>query len=423
MKSIFKLRRLLRRVFPRAHANETNTVGEQIKQSVTDAGYYEEVAARYSSAQMIAMMLLALFLAVSLLTDSSLLSVDRLAYFAKDMTTSISMQESVARDTLAYTAQTEPQYALFREGLAVLSKEKLTVFSATGREAIADHVSFATPRLVSSGHYLVAYDLGGHSYRLYNSFDCVKSETLRSPIRAVAAAQNGSYCVITDGEETTSLVTLYNERFRPVNYYHISEYSVCADISDKGQILIGSVSSQNGRLMTHLMLATPGKDRADAQWTVSDAYPVELHFTENGRIMLVCTDAVIWFDGEGRELRRHSFSADALRSLYATEQGCVLVSRANSYDTSTELLSLDKNGKQVYRITLPQSVSDVTLHDGTLGVLTSEELLIFQNGKDAPVDRIPFKGDYGALLTCSPNEFLLCGEAKAIVIRSDKAKN
>lgn len=416
MRVISKLRRMLGVGLSHADA-------EQIKQSVTDAGYYEEVSVRYSTAQTVFILLLAVFLVVSLVTNGALLSADNLIYFAKDMSMSVSMQERVARDTLTYTALTDATHALFREGLAVLSREKLTVFTATGREAFTDQVSFATPRLQSSGRYLAAYDLGGYSYRLYNSFSCVQKQTLSTPIRAMATASSGAYCVATDGVDTTSLVTLYNERFDAVNLYHINEYVSCVDLSKEGQLLIGAVSSQNGRLTTHLMTATPGKEQADATWTVSDAYPVWLGFTDSGRILLLTTDAAVWFNANGKELARHTFSSDGLRDYYVGEQGCVLLSRANAYDQSLTVEAFDKNGKQQYSFATQQAVKDVVLTDNVLGILTDESLLLYRNGKDEAVDTISFQGDYDTLLACDTDEFLLCNASKAIVVRSDKTGN
>ncbi len=423
MSVLSKLRRLLRR-FTHVSSASSKQENPTIRQSVTDAGYYEEISLRYASAQLVGIMLLALFFVVSLLTDSTLLSSDSLMYFAKDMTASISMREHVARDTLVYSTDEDNRYDLYRDGLAVLGEHKLTVFTATGREAYADSLSYATPRIASSGRYLLAYDLGGMSYRLYNSFACVENVTLTSTIRGVAAANDGSYCIITGGTDYASLVTLYNERFRAIARYHIEEYTVCSDIEDDGRrILIASVSSQNGRMTTHLLLATPGKQTEDAAWTVTDAYPVAAYFTDSGKVMLLSTDCLVLFDTQGKELMRYSFDEGNVRSFRTGGFGCILFCRANSYDTATNILAFDKDGRQVYNITNETQVYDATLYGDTLGLLLQEELRVYRNGESDVADTISLKGDYDALLARDNEEFLLCGDAKAIVVRSNAAKN
>lgn len=411
------IRRFLRR-FERNHsaAMEEN---EPVRESITDAGYYEEISIRYASVQLVGMMMLAVVLAVSLLVDSSLLSADNLAVFAKDMTSSVAIYESAARDTMVYTADEDNRYVMFREGPAVLGSNKLTVFTATGREAYSDYFSYATPRLLSSGRYLVAYDLGGTSYRLYNSFSCVKRGTTDSPIRAVAAANNGYYAVVTDGENYASLVTLYNERFRVVNRYYMKEYTACADLSENGErLLLASVSSQGGRMTTHILLAEPGKGEALSEWTVEDAYPVAAQLTESGNVLLLSTDFVAWFDENGQELSRYTFISDQVRSYQTGAFGCVLVCRANAYDASVCVLAFDKNGREVYNITTDVRVKDVSYYGGVLGVLTDEGLLVYCDGESESAFHTELIGDYTVLMAYAENEFILCGDGKAIVVRA-----
>lgn len=398
----------------------TGAEGELVRERVTDAGYFEEVSIRYATAQMFCIILLAVFAAVSLLTNSSLLSSENLLFFAKDMTTSLTQRESVARDTMVYTSDEDNRYALFRDGLAVLGDDKLTVFTATGREAYFKYTSFATPRLCPSGRYLVAYDLGGRSYALYNSFDCVESGTTDTPIRAVTAANNGSYCIVTDGVEYASRATLYNERFRAVAYYNLNEYTLCADLTEDGsRLLLASLSSRSGRMTTHLMLSRPDQNTPDAEWTVDDAYPVAAHWTQSGNVMLLSTDFVAWYDRKGNELTRYTFLSRDVLSYRTSDEGCVLLCRANAYDASIRLLAFDKNGDEVYNITVDGGVSDVSYANGVLAVLTDGELRLYRQNDAQSYGAIPFKGSYQTVLALSAREYLLCGTAKTITVRFD----
>ena len=411
-----KLRALARRLDGKGSATPTHEAA--VRESVTDAGYYQEISIRYASAQLVGILLLALFFALSLLSDSALLSANSLAVFAKDMTSSISLHEGNARDTLVYTADEENRYAQFREGLAVLGHDKLTVFTATGREAYTDRISYATPRLAASGRYLIAYDLGGTSYSLYNSFARVERADTESPIRTVAAANNGLYAIVTDGSEYTSLVTLYNERFRAINRYHIKEYTVCATLDEQGErLLLASVFSQEGRMATKLMLAAPGEEEASAEWTVEDVYPVAVDMAENGNVMLLSTDAVIWFDQKGNELARHAFMPEDVISYRLNEHGCLLLCRVSAERADRSLLVLDQKGREVYHVELAESVKDAVYDGKGLGVLTDEALLLYRKGEEQPAGSTSLTGAYTSLMSCGEHEFFVCGDAKTVVVR------
>ena len=116
---------MLRRAFPGRSVVSSQNEEQTVREQVTDAGYFETVSVRYASAQLIAIMLLAVFLGVSLLTDSDLLSADNLIYFAKDMTSSVSMRENAARDTLVYTASEDADRVLYI-GVTLRLKDEAT---------------------------------------------------------------------------------------------------------------------------------------------------------------------------------------------------------------------------------------------------------------------------------------------------------
>ena len=133
-----RVRRALRGVLSNKTASDRasspdSTKTEQIRQTLTDIGYYEAVSARYGAAQLIGIVLLALYLALTLLTDSSMLAGGHLTYFLKDMTNAMTLREATARDTLVYTADEDGQQTLFRDGLVAVGGDRVTVFSSTGR--------------------------------------------------------------------------------------------------------------------------------------------------------------------------------------------------------------------------------------------------------------------------------------------------
>lgn len=389
-----------------------------IREVLTDEGYYREISLRYGTAQVICIMLLAVFVAVSLVTNTELLSANNLIYFAKDLTSSIAMRETEARDTLVYAADSDNQFVLYRDGLATLGKNKLTVFTATGREAHSHLISYATPRLVTSGRYLLAYNLGGREFGLYNSFTSVKQASVSQNIRGAAICNKGYYCLITDGEESESQVLLYNDSHRMISRYSLQEYTVCADIRDDGkEMVIVSVSAQNGRMMTHVSLVTPGATEWGASWTIPDAYAVQCHYTSDGNLLLLATNAVYWFDASGKMLQTHTFSPDHVLSFRADDESCLLLSRANAYDNSTRVEVFDKAGNRVYNMTVEEAVLDAAWDGGTLAVLTRGKLTVYPADATKDSASVSLKEGYRTLLICENNEFMLCGDAKAITVQ------
>lgn len=389
-----------------------------ISESITDTGYYNEISFKYHSAQIICIMLLAVFLAVSLMTDAGALSADNLIYFVKDLSTTITDREKEAKDTFVYASDENNAYTLYREGLVVLGRQKLTFFTATGREAQSYLLTYQNPRLASSGRYLAAFDMGGKRVCLYNSFTCVNDITTEHAVRSVAICNKGYYCLITDGAEYASEVLLYNDRHNVINRYRLEEYTIMADLrQDAAEVMLVSVSSELGRMITHIDFAIPGQGEWGNSFEVMDAYPVDCHYTEDGNVCLLTTDALYIFSAQGQELTRYSLATEGVISFRETEDRQILVCRNGVSDQLSGVLVFDKMGNLEYNVSAPAAVKDVYCLDGILAVLCDGALFVYREGVDDAPEVIDLKGNYHTLLAYSNEEFLLCGDAKAITVK------
>ncbi len=77
----------------------------------------------------------------------------------------------------------------------------------------------------------------------------------------------------------------------------------------------------------------------------------------------------------------------------------------------------DKSADQVYNISVPAHVHDAAYDSGVLAVLSDASLSIYENGQSVPSATAAFYGEYTRLLPCDGGEYLVCGSAKAIVLR------
>lgn len=385
--------------------------------TIPQGTYYREVSARYVSAQVILLMLLAVFIAVSFLTNTDLLSTDNLVYFVKDLRTSLSLRETSASDTLVYTADSSNQYTLYRDGLAVLGSEKLTVFSSRGKEIQSDFCSFRNPRLSSSGRYLLAYDIGGKNYGVYNSFTCVKSDVATGAIRAAAVGKTGYYSLVCDGTASVSEVTLYDANCRLVNRYSLPEYAVCVDISDeKSRLLIAAVSTTNGVMQTTFLIATPGKDVVDTEWVLNHSFPVDCRWLDETTVAVLTTDQWLIYNEDGTMLASALLNTGNIRCAKISDDALIVLSNAIRYDNSSEILVFDKVAQVMYNVTVPGEVADAVLSGDRLCVLTEDAVYVYSPGEDDADQVLTLRQQYKVLLADSGGSVYACGEAKAIRI-------
>jgi hypothetical protein len=129
--------------------------------------YLAKASYRYAYFKRILCVLLVMVVAVLLFSGN--LSYNKIFYLTKDIKLANDYVNSV-HDTITYNVGNSQSFATYREGLAVASRERLSIFSAGGRELFSANLNYGNPILASSDKYLLLYDVGGKQFSLYNSF-------------------------------------------------------------------------------------------------------------------------------------------------------------------------------------------------------------------------------------------------------------
>lgn len=391
---------------------------EPIAADVSETPYYRERSIAYASAQMVVLLVLAVYLAVSFMTGSANFSVANLSLLMSDLGSAVVLPESGGSETLTYIADDQNQYVDYRGGVAVLGRNRLSVFTATGRENYTVSLNYHTPRLLSSGKYLVAYDLGGNRFSVFNALTRLYDETTDTPIRGMAVSDAGYLCLITDDSTYASAITLYDRDFDIVSRYHLKEHTAAVAIAKDGeQLAIASVSSVNGMMTTSVMLSVPGAQEALTTAVLADAYPLSLIYTKDS-LLLLCTDAVYALDREGEIIGEYHFESEKLLGMSLHTSGAVLQLRTQGHAIHTQLIVLDEDAAVRSTYTTEQMLRDAVLDaEGTLYLLTDGELLAYAPKEDAPYASVALMSVYEQLLPMGNGELFLCGRARAVCIR------
>lgn len=390
---------------------------QRIVAEVGETSYYREYSVRYATAQMLLLMALAVFLAVSLLTGKDRLSVENLSLLISDLENAVIMPETGEGETVTYVADENNDFVSYRGGLSVLGGERLTVFTATGRENYAVSLRYHTPQLLTSGKYLLAYDQGGRDLTVYNSFTNLFQTQMDSPIRSVAVSSAGYFAVITDDGNLAGCVTLYDGDFDVISRLHLKEHTVCAAISDQGdQLCVASVSAEAGQMKISLLFAIPGKSEVLSTLTLYNTYPISMEYTEHG-LLLLCTDAVYAIDRAGNITGEYTFDSTQVLFADLNSHGAVITVRANNYSTDSRVIAIDTKGTVAVDALIDGSVTDAVWdRDEIVYVLTPNTLYAYGTNASEADQRLELREQYATLLPLGDGDVYLCGQARAVCV-------
>lgn len=378
--------------------------------------YYENVSARLGIAQVVLYLSLFAFVVLSFLTNSNLITYQNFYHFFQDLNASAERVDIFSHTSVSYPTDEEQSFALYRKGLAVAGNTNVTIFSATGRQLVSHGIQYNNPVAVGSGKYLLVYEHGGKQYSLYNANTQMHTGETEYPISGAAVSDSGMYALISSASDANSAVYLYNNRFALINIYKKGGNVIDASISADGRrIALLTATPNKGGVSTSVLLAEPGKDTAIAERTVASSLGIRCHFTEEGKLAVLCTTGVAYLSSNGDLDFFYDFGEKIPAKADLCEAGVAICLKKSAISEKNIIIIFDKSGKIVYNDVVPQSISSLAYREGVLffTVYNGVGRLDLDSGQ---IDFEECATDGKVLLAVSERETLLCSPQKAVYI-------
>jgi len=124
--------------------------------------------------------------------------------------------------------------------------------ASNGNEIGYSQISFSKPVMVSSGEYVLIYDLGGHEYVTGTKEQLNEIRKAESEIFTADVNSRGDYCLVTKADGYLSKVIAYNKYNEKHYAYSFADYYVTTvAINDNGNGLTAcGISGKNGSMST-----------------------------------------------------------------------------------------------------------------------------------------------------------------------------
>lgn len=383
--------------------------------------YYENVSVRFGIAQVVLFLLLFSFVILSFVGNAELITYRNFYYFFKDLNASAEAVDIFEVDSVSYPTDNDQSFALYRKGLAVAGSSSVTVFSATGRQILSVPINYRNPRAVGTGKYLLVYEAGGTQYSLYNSDVRIHSAKTDYPIYGAEVSESGKYALITSSRDYATVVSLYSSNFSRLSDYNFkNKYVMDVTLNAQGS-RIGILCSvpEEGAFSTTFLLAEIGEDKAIAEPEVSGALGISCSFTSSGKIAILCTDGVVYFNDNGQRAKE-KYSFDGLEVMHADvgAHGIALSAKVSAVSAESTVLVFDRDGNVSYRAETTEKIGQVLLSERSVFWKTPNGVsrLRLPGGSVSAVSCVT---DGRVLLAVSDDEVLCCSPQKAVYVGFD----
>lgn len=348
--------------------------------------YLAKASYRYDYFRRILCLVLVVVIAFFLLSGN--LSYEKFFYLTKDIKLANDYVNSV-HDTITYNSGNSQVFASYRGGLAVASRESISIFSAGGRELLSSNHSYGNPQIATSKKRVLLYDVGGKQFSLYNSFSKISEERLEYTIYGANMAENGDFAIITKSEKYDSVVRVYKQNGKIYNYSFSSGRVCAAALSDNGkQLAVLLIYSGGSEIKSELRLYSVGKDDYKSANISFSGVPYDVSILNNGSIFVVGAQGVNVFNSNLH--LTGEFLSDSEIYLYSFGEDNIAIADLSGEDGKTRALILNKRCKIEKEYQREEGLVDICLYEKSLFMqkLSGFERVEFKSGKSFSIELV-----------------------------------
>jgi len=378
--------------------------------------YYSKLAERFRIAGFAFFLMFVLFCGVMMVRYSEYITYDNFVYLIRDFD---SMDRTGTDLVSEITFEMDPSAATcsFRGGFVVATRDSVTVYDSTGVVLLSEKESYSYPALAVSEKYIIAYDIGGTGYSVYNAVTRIASRKTEFPIVSASVCDSGAFALTTESDEAKYVTEVYNSALLNTMSIFKDKYVVSSAISADGEwICIASLAESGADFACETSFYKVGDSEASATYLYSMAMPLKCTGLDNGCFVVVCDDSVRFYNNSGELIKENQITGNGISSFDAEPWGVVLACREGSLGTKNRVYACDAKGNIIYDMILEDRVNSVVLASAddtaTAYLVSGDEVLTLFGQKTV---RENFGADVDRLLLTDSGVFAYVSE-KALLV-------
>lgn len=366
--------------------------------------YYAKASGRYRAAKLILTGVLVLVLITAIVLASDSVTYANLKYLLRNLEDA-SASDSVRAPTIPIEADGKIACDFFAGRFAVAGESAIVLHRIGGKQIYRELSSFSEPVLTVGKKYFLVWTCGENSYTVFNSVAAIRSEKTENPIYAVAAADDGSYALLTSASEYRSAVLLYDANFSLRATYRKAEGYVnsIALAPDASRIALFSFRTENGAYASALDLYRTDGTEALYSYSFADGFPLSCGFFSDGGFWCVTESALRIYGADGNLLSTGALPG-GVRRIAANGSCVALLCDAGGADRRTYLLAFRADGVGCANVLLEGSCDSLVLCGDGAAVMGKELIRVsFENGGRETAER-----KTGAIGLAADGNFVYC---------------
>ncbi|MBQ7699920.1 MAG: hypothetical protein IJT49_06220 [Clostridia bacterium] len=317
---------------------------------------YKRAAVAVGISKYIVITLFFLFFMTMTFVYSSDITFENYRYILKDMNLKIptGVEEY---GQIYYVSDMEQSYAVYRDDFVCVGRGTLEVIDMTGKQVQSTPLKYVNPRLITSGKYMLVYDLSNNSYSIFNTFSLLHSETLDYPISCADCNDNGYYMIVSRDAEYKSTVGVYNKDMKRVYLYQTNErYVYDAHLYNDGSFALYTCKAQNGDNCSEIIKGNIKEEGVKVTYEKYGTAFLSAKKSGADTVSVLCSDSLLFFSADNL-VAEYSFFGRVCRRFAAGDGNTALVLSSEGAGADSVLIVFDTAGEVLYETETNSDIS------------------------------------------------------------------
>ena len=263
----------------------------------------------------------------------------------------------------------------------VLSDTNLTIYSNGGKIIFDEMHGFANPILSVSETRALVYDQGGKNLYIYNTKGKIHTLTTEKEIITASISKNGDFAVSTHSDSYTSIVKVYNKKFKEIFTWNSAKDIVNNVLVNPNgnKLAVSTFNVVSGQYSSKVLIL--GFESADPLHTLDLGTSLALTLKNTGKgISVVCNDKYKFLHWSKYTSAEHVVSGEINLFRHSKNGVLLTVNRANDRSDNTVLI-LSNKGVKTSEFKINTAVTDIQYKKGRVYSLSDTNINIYdKNG-------------------------------------------
>ena len=273
--------------------------------------------------------------------------------------------------------------------LLLLSEDKCTVLDRKAGKWFENQITNPGSKVITENGRALIFSNNSTQVIMQSQTEELGKINADGQVVTAALSYNGAFATSHTGEETQSVLTVYNNRFEKEFQWNCSNERISSiALSKNGKsVAVAAIGVKDAEIYTRIIIFNTDEKDAVRDLRFGGTLFVKMIWTNSDAIIAVGDNQTIVFDETGEKTDTLTYDDHKLACIKSDDKGNVAVCRTDLGGAKTYITVFEKDGTKACEKSFNGEVTDMDIDKNRFAVLIDGEITVY-NFKGEEKDKV-----------------------------------